>query len=423
MNPLFQDPSPYDGLVGKAVTGEGEDWGRILEVCDKLTLEKEKGAKEALRPIVRHISHHDPTVGVLAVVLLNACFHNGGKPFQIECAQQPLLDEIYRLLQTKTNTAPKVCQKLLDMLQEWVLDTGDQSPFYRIYSTYNRLKSEGHAFPRTDRKLPEPALPPDATPAQIAAKEEADLARAIADSLKDSQTSVSPMATQSVYPTEIGLATSTSPAVAKASPPINKSQAAMKPKRIRALYTFEVQEEGELGLKSGDVALLLDNSHPDWWRAERNGEVGLVPSNYVEVLKDEPMVSPGQSELLQDKDIDPAVIDLLLSKLLTAEETPTDSSFNADIEQLYERVVSEMHPKIQQKVAELTSIEAQLAQLLASYHSTKALYTRLMKDGQLALGGDQVGANQSAYPYPTMQGGYSYQPAMYQSHPQGPPSG
>jgi hypothetical protein len=35
---------------------------------------------------------------------------------------------------------------------------------------------------------------------------------------------------------------------------------------VKALYTFEVMEEGELGFVAGDVIRLLDDQHLDWWK-------------------------------------------------------------------------------------------------------------------------------------------------------------
>ena len=40
-------------------------------------------------------------------------------------------------------------------------------------------------------------------------------------------------------------------------------------RRVKALYTFEVQEAGELGFKAGDVITLLEDSHPDWWKGRQ----------------------------------------------------------------------------------------------------------------------------------------------------------
>eukprot|EP00123_Amoebidium_parasiticum_P013536 comp22016_c0_seq1/m.31886 comp22016_c0_seq1/g.31886 ORF comp22016_c0_seq1/g.31886 comp22016_c0_seq1/m.31886 type:complete len:421 (-) comp22016_c0_seq1:159-1421(-) len=403
MNAAFQGTSTYDDIVDKTVSSGQEDWGKIMEVCDRVAADKEKGAKDALKALVRNINNPNPNVAAVSVVLLKAVFNNGGKAFQVECAQQPLMDEIHRLLQTKTNAPSKVCSEIKAMLQDWVLDHGANAQLARIYSTYNRLKSEGHSFPKTDRPFPEPPLPANASAADIAAKEEADLARAIAESLKEAEKSKAPTQASSLYPTGN---TPVAAAPQKAEP-----AKAASSKHVRALYTFEVQEEGELGIVAGDIATLLDDSHPDWWKAELNGKVGLIPSNYVEVIREDP-VALVVAARAQDKAIDPALIDRLLDKLLTAQATPTDTSFNAEIEQLYERVVGEMKPKVQAKLDALTNKELALSQLSEQFHGTKALYLRLAKDGELALQGQTGMASPAGYGAP-MQGGGYYQPQAY----------
>lgn len=88
----FQGPSPYDDAVTKITSNTEEDWGAILDLCDKVTSEKEKGyvrlpyvnclvspakadlnydcsAKDALKAIVNKISNPNPKVAVMAVTV------------------------------------------------------------------------------------------------------------------------------------------------------------------------------------------------------------------------------------------------------------------------------------------------------------------------------------------------------------------
>ena len=39
----FQGPSPYDDAVATLCNKNEEDWGAILDLCDKISSEKEKG--------------------------------------------------------------------------------------------------------------------------------------------------------------------------------------------------------------------------------------------------------------------------------------------------------------------------------------------------------------------------------------------
>ncbi|KAK3816504.1 MAG: hypothetical protein J3Q66DRAFT_432163 [Benniella sp.] len=57
-----------------------------------------------------------------------------------------------------------------------------------------------------------------------------------------------------------------------------------------ALYNYEANTEDELSIKKKDVLYILEKDDPHWWKAKlkiadpNHSHVGLVPSNYVELL-------------------------------------------------------------------------------------------------------------------------------------------
>lgn len=57
--------------------------------------------------------------------------------------------------------------------------------------------------------------------------------------------------------------------------------------RAMALFPFEATTPGDLGLKKGDVVVVLDTvGNGDWWRGRAtSGREGIFPSNYVEVVR------------------------------------------------------------------------------------------------------------------------------------------
>jgi hypothetical protein len=59
-----------------------------------------------------------------------------------------------------------------------------------------------------------------------------------------------------------------------------------KSKYGTALYPFQQQKPGVLVFRKGDVMMILDDSRNDWWKAELNGKVGMVPAKYVEIMKE-----------------------------------------------------------------------------------------------------------------------------------------
>jgi len=57
--------------------------------------------------------------------------------------------------------------------------------------------------------------------------------------------------------------------------------------RVRAKYDFVAETNRDLPFYTGDVLVVLNKAHPDWWEAEMNGRAGLIPSNYVEPIEPE----------------------------------------------------------------------------------------------------------------------------------------
>lgn len=55
--------------------------------------------------------------------------------------------------------------------------------------------------------------------------------------------------------------------------------------RLPALYSYEAQEENELGFAEGERLELLVRMEDDWWLMRKDGRTyGLAPSNYFEAV-------------------------------------------------------------------------------------------------------------------------------------------
>jgi hypothetical protein len=50
---------------------------------------------------------------------------------------------------------------------------------------------------------------------------------------------------------------------------------------FQGAYDFQSEDESELSFRKGDILKILNNSDEGWWRAEKNGEIGLVPAQYL----------------------------------------------------------------------------------------------------------------------------------------------
>ncbi|CAE6423462.1 unnamed protein product, partial [Rhizoctonia solani] len=56
--------------------------------------------------------------------------------------------------------------------------------------------------------------------------------------------------------------------------------------KATALYAYEGSNPDELPLVEGDVISIVDKSEADWWKAEKDGMVFIVPAGYLELMDD-----------------------------------------------------------------------------------------------------------------------------------------
>jgi hypothetical protein len=53
---------------------------------------------------------------------------------------------------------------------------------------------------------------------------------------------------------------------------------------VIALFDFVVSDAEELGFRKGDLIVILEAAYKDWWKGSLKGQVGILPSNYVQPL-------------------------------------------------------------------------------------------------------------------------------------------
>lgn len=61
----------------------------------------------------------------------------------------------------------------------------------------------------------------------------------------------------------------------------------------RVMFPYAAEHEDELELKEGDIITVLCKELEDkgWWRGELQGQIGVFPDNFVELMSVEEMVS------------------------------------------------------------------------------------------------------------------------------------
>lgn len=375
--PLFVSSSPFDADVEKATSEMNtvEDWGRIMDICDKVKTTS-NGAKDCLRSIVKRLNHRVPFVSMQALTLLNACVNNCGRDFHLEICSRDFISECRTLIGQKAH--PRVAQKLRFMIKNWaeMKDFKDDPACSLIPQFYESLKKEGHEF-----------ADPDSTPKKTAAvskdpnvassqQEEDDIAKAIALSLKEEEKSSS-QKTTGLYPAGFSAGSSGG----------YQAPRTRDVRKVRALYDFEAVEDNELTFYSGELISVLDDSDPNWWKGFNQRGEGLFPANFVTAdLTVEPEATKKKVEFSEEVqvqtietpeqvEIDEEKIDNMLQMIQNADPTGENRPDTVEMLQLEEQC-KQMGPlidaeleKVDKKHADLCAINTKVLEALQMYHN------------------------------------------------------
>lgn len=381
--PLFAT-NPFDQDVEKATSelNTAEDWGLILDICDKVG-QSRTGPKDCLRSIMRRVNHKDPHVAMQALT-----------------------------------GHPKVCEKLKALMVEWTDEFKNDPQLSLISAMIKNLKEQGVTFPAIGSQAAEQAK---ASPALVAKdpgtvatkKEEEDLAKAIELSLKEQRQQSAPVST--LYPSTSNLLT-------------NHQHEGRK---VRAVYDFEAAEDNELTFKAGEIITVLDDSDPNWWKGETHQGVGLFPSNFVTAdLTAEPEMIKTEKKTVQFNDDvqietiepepEPAFIDEdKMDQLLQMLQSTDPSDNQPDLPELLhlEAMCHQMGPLIDEKLEDIDRKHSELSELNVKVMEALSLYTKLMNEDpmysmyaklqsqQYYLQSSAVSASQ-VYPGPAQSGTY-----------------
>uniref|UniRef100_A0A1I7X4J2 SSD domain-containing protein n=1 Tax=Heterorhabditis bacteriophora TaxID=37862 RepID=A0A1I7X4J2_HETBA len=266
---LFGDSSsPFDECMEK-VTAEhltSENWGMILDICDKINSDP-KAPKAALLSIKKRLNHRDPHVVILALSVLDSCWSNCGPAFRKEVSSANFISE----LESKaTHSTRLIAEKTRVMIKKWVdMECKTDASLSLMCTLHKNLLADGYSFEFSEPKK-KTVISND--PNVVSSQEEEDaIAKAIALSLQDAEKKPK----TNIYPNGNGY----SGANIVNNSGLNSSRNVER--TVRALYDFEAAEDNELSFVTGDLITVTDDSNSNWWRGRIGVQQGLFPSSFV----------------------------------------------------------------------------------------------------------------------------------------------
>ncbi|KAK9895200.1 hypothetical protein P389DRAFT_154014 [Cystobasidium minutum MCA 4210] len=428
--------NPYDDIVAKATDENqtSEDWGVLATVWDKVNDDGPTCARNCITAIQKRLQHRNANVQLYSLTLADSLVMNCKVDLHREISSRAFTQTLSRLVQDRT-THDKVKKRVMQLLQKWSQQFKKDETLGIVEETYDQLKKS--------YRFDDPSSEPAAVPVSVLKQEEEDIQRAIAESealarsQQQGRSSYAPPASTSYgqpassayggYQQPQAGTSGTSfftqadgkalpeiqaePHQAAASaPPAPSASPAQGPSRVKALYDFEPQEEGELAFRKGDVIRVINSAYEGWWKGELDGRVGIFPLTYIEIIPD-----PTPESIAREAEMEAQVfaqagnIDRLLSMLSAADAQGSTISDDDELMELYHQCIL-LRPKIVKLLDKYNQKQKDLTSLHDKFKIAKTAYDTMLEESYQRTSQIQTPyGQQPAYQAQPQQSAYGYQ--------------
>ncbi|KAH8129033.1 hypothetical protein FP744_10007526 [Trichoderma asperellum] len=360
---------PFDEVVTKATDENltSEDWGAIIEVCDKVSGDP-NGAKEAVQSMIKRLAHRNANVQLYTLELAHALCQNCGKQMHREISSRAFTEALLKLANDR-NTHQQVKSKILEKMQEWTDMFSSDADLGIMSDAFHRLK-------QTNPSLQPPSAPQkQGLTDQDRQKEDDELQIALKLSLQDEEQK---KAAQAASSSHAGSGSQQQQQNAPTSTAVPSGTTAATVSRVRALFDFEPTEPGELEFKKGDVIAVLESVYKDWWRGSLKGKTGIFPLNYVEKLTD-PTPEEMQREAQMEAEVFAEIknVEKLLTLLSASNMGPREED-NEEISKLYHQTLA-IRPKLIKLIEKYSQKKDDFTQLNEKFIKARRDYESLLE--------------------------------------------
>ena len=141
-----------DSVTSEEVPIGSFDLVKSLEICDKIK-SSEYPPKAACAALKRRLTHKNPNVQLLGLMLTDVCVKNCGFKFVLEVASREFMDVVLSLARALvvTGGSYEVKVKALGLIQSWGVACKGKPELAYVSEMYESLKHEGVKFPPIDK--------------------------------------------------------------------------------------------------------------------------------------------------------------------------------------------------------------------------------------------------------------------------------